>query len=388
MAMIHHDNRPYDVAVSEAAKKFKERLEERFHASIPRVEKVIAQVQNDVPQDMIAVGNKLAFEAKENALALIPPQSEALILHPHALRQVAEKAKVRNLASFVTELKGRGQWGAELIAENLNRIYSHMNGDRYLVRQLRGEVRGFLSDQYRRLDGHEMLDAFVGAMQQYGARPIDGFALQTKISVRCFLPMIFEPFPGEIVAVGAELTDSDYGDGFLTLNGILERMWCTNLATTTDVLKQVHLGKRLPQNIRLSDETYRLDTKAMASLINDLASNVLGPDAVNQYLAFIRQANEQKIDAHAITGWIKQNLNKGEGEMVLEKFNSPDVEFLPAGNTTWRWSNALSWLANETKDDRRKLELQDAAGVVLQPAKKPMGSDIPFTEAQVVEATA
>jgi hypothetical protein len=43
MAMIHHDNRPYDVAVSEAAKKFKERLEERFHASIPRVEKVIAQ---------------------------------------------------------------------------------------------------------------------------------------------------------------------------------------------------------------------------------------------------------------------------------------------------------------------------------------------------------
>jgi hypothetical protein len=240
-----------------------------------------------VPQDMIAVGNKLAFEAKENALALIPSQSEALILHPHALRQVAEKAKVRNFASFVTELKGRGQWGAELIAENLNRIYSHMNGDRYLVRQVRGEVRGFLSDQYRRLDGHEMLDAFVGAMQQYGARPIDGFALQTKISVRCFLPMIFEPFPGEIVAVGAELTDSDYGDGFLTLNGILERMWCTNLATTTDVLKQVHLGKRLPQNIRLSDETYRLDTKAMASLINDLASNVLGPDAVNQYLAFI-----------------------------------------------------------------------------------------------------
>jgi hypothetical protein len=197
-----------------------DRLEERFHASIPRVQQVIEQVQNDMPQDMIVTG--------------------------------------------------------------------------------------------------------------YGARPIDGFALQTKISVRCFLPMIFEPFPGEIVAVGAELTDSDYGDGFLTLNGILERMWRTNLATTTDVLKQVHLGKRLPQNIRLSDETYRLDSKAMSSLINDLASNVLGPGAVNEYLNFIRQANEQKIDAHAITGWIKKNLNKGEGEKVLEKFNSPDVQFLPA----------------------------------------------------------
>ena len=70
--------------------------------------------------------------------------------------------------------------------------------------------------------------------------------------------------------------------------------------------------------------------------------------------------------------------------MVLEKFNSPDIEFLPAGNTSWRWSNALSWLANESKDDRRKLELQNAAGLVLQPTKKPAPREVPFAEAVVV----
>jgi hypothetical protein len=123
----------------------------------------------------------------------------------------------------------------------------------------------------------------------------------------------------------------------------------------------------------------------MASLINDLASHVLGPGAVNDFLNLIRVANEQKIDSREVVAWAKKNLNKGEQEQVLEKFNSPDVEALPPGNTTWRWSNALSWLANETQDERRKLELQDFAGNAIQtPKKKAAPAEPEFIDAEVV----
>ena len=76
------------------------------------------------------------------------------------------------------------------------------------------------------------------------------------------------------------------------------------------------------------------------------------------------------MTATEINAWIKKNqLNKEDAQLAIAKFNSPDVELLPAGQTAWRWSNALSWLANETEDERKRLDLQDLAGSLLKEKK-------------------
>jgi hypothetical protein len=372
--MIHHDNsRSYEVAVSDAAKHFQTKLEQQIHGSVERVTRVIEQVQNDVPQDAIVLGRTLKFnpkwEPQERGVFLQAPEGQALKIHDHALAQIGERAKIRNLNTVVREMRDRGEWGAQLVAHMFTEIYSHLNGDRFLLRQVRGELRGFLSDSFRRLDSRPVMEAFIRGIQKYGARPVDGFALQTKVKVRAVLPYVFEPFPGEIMSFGAELSDSDYGDGALGVRGFVTRMWCTNLATTEEVLNQVHLGKRLPDNMKFSEQTYLLDTEAMSSAVHDVTGNVLSADAVNRYLDMVRTANEEKIETHAITAWVKKNLNKEESEKAVNKFTSPEMELLPAGQTTWRWSNALSWLANETTDERRKLELQDLAGGFIQKKK-------------------
>jgi hypothetical protein len=372
MTMFHHGSEPYDVAVSNAAKHFQQKLEQLVHVSVPRVERVIEQVHNDQPTDMIGLGKKLTFGVQKEgattntALVVNVPGNGALALHDHALGQIADRVKVRNLRTVINELRGRGDWGNELIAHNLNELYSHLNGDRFLLRSVRHELRGFMSDSYRRLDSRPLLDAFVGSIAKFGARPYDGFALQTKVNVRAIIPMMFEPFPGEIMAFGAQLGDSDYGDGTLFVSGFCLRMVCTNLATTEDVLKQVHLGRKLSDTVEFSRKTVELDTRTMASAINDVIGHVLSPAAVNRYTSLVRKANEQKIEPDKIHAWAKKNLSKTEGEAAVSKFTSPDVENLPPGQTSWRWSNALSWLANETKDEHRKLELQEFAGSILK----------------------
>jgi hypothetical protein len=106
----------------------------------------------------------------------------------------------------------------------------------------------------------------------------------------------------------------------------------------------------------------------MASAINDVAGHVLGSGAVNNYLGLVKKANEDKIEPAQIQAWVKKNLTKAESIASITKFNSPDVELLPPGQTKWRWSNALSWLANETEDEHRKLELQEYAGGLLKAA--------------------
>jgi hypothetical protein len=368
MTMMHHDSRDYAVAVSESKTHFQQKLEQMVHSAKPRVNAVIEQVQNDQPEDMIVAGRKLRFNPTTDGISIELPENEKVLaplsIHEHAFYQVAERTGFKHAAPFLRDLKTSGY--NEQVADILTARYAKGNGDRYLLRAVRGEVRGFLSDSYRRLDSRPLLEAFVGAIARYGAKPLDGFALQTKMSVRAVLPRVFEPIPGEIMAFGAQLSDSDFGDGALSVSGFVMRMICTNLATTEDMLRQIHLGKRLTDNVTFSQKTLQLDTEAMASAIDDVAQHVLGTKAINNYLNLVKKANDEKIEPDQITKWAKAQLTKGETVKAVEKFSSPDIELLPAGQTKWRWSNALSWLANETEDEHRRLELQEFAGSILK----------------------
>jgi hypothetical protein len=181
-----------------------------------------------------------------------------------------------------------------------------------------------------------------------------------------FLDMVFEPVPNEVMAFGVSLENSDYGDGALSLRAVLMRGWCTNLAMMEETLRKVHLGARLREDLQLSQRTYELDSETMASAVRDLVQKVLNPGSVNEYLSLIKQANDQKLDGWNVKDFLRKNLTKGEGEAVIEKFNSADVELLPPGNTKWRMSNAISWLAGQTKDEHRQLEISKVAGLVIK----------------------
>ena len=65
---------------------------------------------------------------------------------------------------------------------------------------------------------------------------------------------------------------------------------------------------------------------------------------------------------------LKKVLNKGEAEAAFNAYASPDVYNLPEGNTAWRLSNAISWIAGQTEDAERKLDLMRVAGDVLPKA--------------------
>jgi hypothetical protein len=260
----------------------------------------------------------------------------------------------------------KGQWGAELVAENLNRIYHNGNGARYLTRSVKNEVRGFLSDSYRRLDSRPIVDQFIQAVATFGAVPLDGYALETKIAVKAVLPYVFEPVPHEVMIFGVALENSDFGQGALSLRTFVERLWCTNRAISTEDLRKIHLGARLGEDLQLSQRTYDLDTQTMASAAQDIVQRSLAAENVNEYMGLIEKANTEKIDPKNVMGFLKKNLRKGEVDAVVEAFNSPEVEMLPPGSTTWRMSNAISWIANtKVEDEGRKLEVMKVAGAML-----------------------
>ena len=146
------------------------------------------------------------------------------------------------------------------------------------------------------------------------------------------------------------------------------RLVCLNGLIASVEMRKVHLGTRLDENIQYTQQTYELDTRATASAMKDLTAHLLSEARVDELSAMLRTANENKIDPRTAVAALRRDLTKSESVRVGEIFNSPDVVNLPPGQTSWRLSNAISFLAHETESADRRSDLERIAGKVAQAA--------------------
>ncbi|MCC6806772.1 MAG: hypothetical protein IT381_05075 [Deltaproteobacteria bacterium] len=377
-----HSNGPGRyVARSEGAAKAKEILEKKIEDGRKSALAIWERVNKEVPDDQIAKGKALRFGTRQmmsgtqdDAHAIDAPQlvmgvgDRGLTIHDNALGQLAQRAGVP--ATYARDLASGAEWQRKLLAGILNEHYHQGNGDaRYLVRSYAGQARGVMSDKFRRLDSRPLMAAAMEAFVALGAVPIDGVGSDTRVAIRCLLPQVFEPIEGEMIAFGFEWGNSDYGRGANVGRAFILRPWCLNGAVMENALAQVHLGKRLTDDVEFSEKTYRLDTEASVSALRDVIAGTLAPKKVAQLCEAIGAAHAKQVDWRSLKGPLAKRLLKGELEKVKESFEGNDVHNLPAGATMWRASNAVSWLAGHVEDADRKLDLQRLAGELVDGRK-------------------
>jgi hypothetical protein len=205
MTLYHHDGRTYADAASAAAKHARDKIGSMIEKGKGRAMEVLHQINTDVPADYVAAGPQLTWNVQDDDLRLGLGNHD-LGVHAHALGQAC--GKVNLPIRYARDLNGISDWGQELLAHNLNELYRR-NEKRHLVRAVHGEARGILSDKYKRLDSRPIVEAFAQEVAQYGAVPIEGYALDTKIALKALMPTVFEPVENEIMAIGMVLQNSD-----------------------------------------------------------------------------------------------------------------------------------------------------------------------------------
>ena len=104
------------------------------------------------------------------------------------------------------------------------------------------------------------------------------------------------------------------------------------------------------------------------SALRDVIQKQLNAGQLQQQMDLIRQANAKAVDSTQARELLRKALQKNEADSVIEAYNSIDTVNIPAGNTIWRLSNAVSWVAGKTEDAERKLEISKVAGQILNPA--------------------
>jgi len=377
MTLLHYDSRDYDVAASEAAAKARAIMERQIASGKANAVRVLEQIDAQIPVDQIVPGEAAQFVPVGDGVEIRLGDTQESI-HDHALGQFASRGGVPlRLVRHLMDLAGddedldwpadKGRWPAELLAHNLNELYKKgpPSRKRYLMRSVRGEARGWLSDRYRRLDSRPLVESFVNAFTQVGAVPLNGYALETKVGMKAILPEVFEPVPNEPMYFYLYWGNSDFGDGTNVVRKGLGRLWCTNENILDDMLRQIHLGAKLDENFSFSQRTYELDTKASASAITDIVEQMFSPEQVNKTLALVKQAHEEKVEPGRVGSYLSKHLSKSEAKIAGNAFASQDIVNLPPGQTKWRLSNCISLLARSTEDQGRSLELQRIAGKVI-----------------------
>lgn len=296
-------------------------------------------------------------------------------LHDNAVGQLAEKMNVPT--GYLRELARGDEWQKQLAATVLNEHSSWTGRQRVLVRTVGTEVRGVLSDSYRRLNSVMILTAFIEEASRQGAVIADAKMTDTKIWAETILPMpitIPTQKNGEVIIfMGARFSTSDYGDGAVDMRAFLLNGACLNGMVRESVMKQIHLGARLPDNLQLSNKTYELDTQTTVSAVGDLTKSLFSRETIMQKAIEIQEASNINVDFDTeLKKLVKVgSLNKSESEGVQKiLMHNHYNDGMQGDSTLWKLTQAITAHGREL-DVNRSRELHELSGVLMNRVKIP-----------------
>lgn len=313
----------------------------------------------------------ISFQASDHVQMSMPEGN--FNLHGNAISQISEKMNIP--AKYLRELSAGDEWQKQLCATILNEHSGWTDRTRVLIRAVGMEVRGVLSDSYRRLNSVDILTAFIREAGNQGAVVSDAYMNDTKVWCETILPTPLEIATRKngmiIIYAGARFSTSDYGNGSVDMRSFLLNGACLNGMVRESVMRQVHLGARLPDSIALSQKTYELDTQTTVSAVTDLTRGLYSRDTLMQKAIEIQGAAEIDVDFDKELKSLVQRgaLLKNEGREVekLLMNNNPD-DGVTGGATLWKLTQGITAFAREQAPERSR-ELHEISGQLMNRVK-------------------
>lgn len=236
--------------------------------------------------------------------------------------------------------------------------------------------RAFLGSTYRPLDNYDLMSALVPPMIEAGVQVISSEVTESRLYIQAVAQDIKSRVvsPGthdrinDILNIGLIASNSEVGNGSLSIRALVYRQVCTNGLVVSDDLpgfRQVHIGRITEDDARvdsmLSDQTRKLRDATIWSKATDVIN------------AAISQATLDRITErlNAIAGVTLANPDKAV-ELVAERYDLVEDEkaavmrnLISGGDVSqWGLTNAVTALANDVKSYDRAVELEEIGGKI------------------------
>jgi Domain of unknown function (DUF932) len=201
--------------------------------------------QQTTKRDILAPTGKLFHSTDDNGITRVEVEGPDQQLHQFPTtelfrRQVADRLGVP--WQYFDRLR---KDHPALLDENVNQLFRREPSNR-MVRTLDGHARAFLSDKYRRLDYGPVLEAIYPFLASIPGLQFESVALtDTKMYLKVVTPQYrFEMQPGDLVQAGVVISNSEVGQGSLTVQRLIYRCVCSNGLIVPDAgFRKTHLGR-------------------------------------------------------------------------------------------------------------------------------------------------
>ena len=347
-----------------------ENLNKRIERGREKAGNILDTIQNDgnlLNDFILNLGNSSPINFTSNGKVKMQIQDAEYTMHPHAVVQTGERLGINS--TYIKDLANSSlDWKRELISHDLNTFVANTERNRVLVRTVGSEVRGVLTDAYKRINSAELYKTFIEATQNLDMQVIDAHYDGLQGYLESVYPKVFSvatPRNGDMYfGFGARMRNSDFGVAPYELSLFAFQVVCYNGMQKMSAIKEVHLGRRLPEDLRLADDTLIADTRARNLIARDAIRSIMSPKAIEQTMAQIQQASDIVID---VDGKLKEisksgKMDKGEIETLKRVItNNKPEDGVQGENTLLKLSQAIGRVGVISKDEARKRELDALA---------------------------
>lgn len=281
----------------------------------------------------------------------------------------------------------------QLLADSINTWFGQEPERKRQLRTLDGQVRAVLSPKYRPLDNFELAQAVLPKLQQLDVQIVSTALTETRMYIKAILPHLSDALPdgmtwgnghnaiaayqgnepGKVVA-SLTISNSDVGNGSLSIEPSVFTTWCTNLAILTRptwyFFMEADFGAEASDNWEVfRDETRQKDDAAFFAKVADVTEAALDGKVFAQAVQLIRESTEDKI--------VSKELPKVV-EVATRQLSLPAgaqgsiLTFLAQGGDLSRWglSSAITAASAELEDYETSTTFERAGGEVLELSPK------------------
>ena len=280
-------------------------------------------------------------------------------------RQIAEKLKIP-FAYF--ERMRTDQ--PELLDRNVN-TWLQSDSENRMIRTLDGRARAFLSDRYRRLDNYDLLEHVFPMLQRLpGARFESVELTPNRMYLKVVTPQIqVEIQPGEVIQAGVAISNSEIGQGSLSVQPLLYRLVCNNGLIAADrAMRKTHIGRLSDASTNevtiFRDDTLAADDQAFFLKVRDVVESAVSQATFANVAEKLRKTLGIRLTGDPVKSVevlaTRYLLNDTERAGVLRAL------IAEADLSAFGLVNAVTGFAQQLDDYDRSTELEGIGGRMLE----------------------
>lgn len=265
-----------------------------------------------------------------------------------------------------------------LLAANVNHWFGKRpTGERRMVRTIAGTVRALLSDSYRRIDNHEVAEVALNMLAEVpGLRVTSTAVTDSRLYIKAVASSLERQVQGskragDLVQAGVIVSNSEIGDGSLSIKPFAEFLVCTNgMVRSKEGLRMAHIGRKADASLEgmLTDTTKRLEDAVVLRKVQDVITHAFNPEAFDRFMAALTESTKQAIPATAAADVIEALAPAGSGLGLNVAERKSVLGHLIEGGDLSRYGlvNAVTRAAQDCESYDRATELETAGFQLLE----------------------